>query len=515
MTDPMSGSDVASSSSLGSSSSTASAASSSSAGGGLYSSAASCASAPGASHGVGASTAEIRVERQAVARIQAQRLAAHSHITGLGLDKEGVPIDVAAGMVGQLDAREAAGLVVELVKEKKMAGRALLLSGALGTGKTALAMGISKELGVGVPFVPMVASEVYSSEVKKTEVLMENFRRAIGLRIREVKEIYEGEVTELAAEETENPHGGRAKTLSAVILTLRCSKGSKTLRLAPQIHESMVKEKVKIGDVVFIETKTGVVRRLGRSDTFASEFDLEMEEYVAVPKGEVLKQREVVQDVSLHDLDAANARPQGGSDLVSLLGTMIRPGKTEITDRLRQEINKSVNKYLQDDVAQLVPGVLFIDEVHMLDIECFTFLNRALESPLSPVVILATNRGVTTVRGTESIEPHGIPVDLLDRLLILRTIPYTLEQMVQVLSIRAQMEGLTLSPSALELLGSIGSNTSLRFVMQLLQPAKILADLQGKGAVVEAHHVQEVDNIFMDAKSSAQRVAKLASQFVK
>jgi len=41
----------------------------------------------------------------------------------------------------------------------------------------------------------MVGSEVYSSEVKKTEVLMENFRRAIGLRIKENKEVYEGEVS--------------------------------------------------------------------------------------------------------------------------------------------------------------------------------------------------------------------------------------------------------------------------------------------------------------------------------
>jgi DNA helicase TIP49 (TBP-interacting protein) len=35
----------------------------------------------------------------------------------------------------------------------------------------------------------MVGSEVYSSEVKKTEILMENFRRAIGLRIKENKEV--------------------------------------------------------------------------------------------------------------------------------------------------------------------------------------------------------------------------------------------------------------------------------------------------------------------------------------
>ena len=47
----------------------------------------------------------------------------------------------------------------------------------------------------------MVGSEVYSSEVKKVEILMENFRRAIGLRIKENKEVYEGEVIELTPEE--------------------------------------------------------------------------------------------------------------------------------------------------------------------------------------------------------------------------------------------------------------------------------------------------------------------------
>jgi len=76
-----------------------------------------------------------------------------------------------------------------------------------------------------------------------------------------------------------------------------------------------------------------------------------------------------------------------------------------------------------------VPGVLFIDEVHMLDMECFSFLNRALESEKSPIVILATNRGVTTIRGTNYKGPHGMPLDLLDRLLIIPTEPYTEREM--------------------------------------------------------------------------------------
>ena len=78
-----------------------------------------------------------------------------------------------------------------------------------------------------------------------------------------------------------------------------------------------------------------------------------------LPKGDVHKKKEIVQvhcaqplntasraeqfapqDVTLHDLDAANARPQGGQDLMSVVGQMMKSKKTEITDKLRQEINK-------------------------------------------------------------------------------------------------------------------------------------------------------------------------------
>ena len=54
----------------------------------------------------------------------------------------------------------------------------------------------------------------------------------------------------------------------------------------------------------------------------------------------LIKFRFLLKDVTLHDLDAANARPQGGQDILSLMGQMMKPRKTEITDKLRQEINK-------------------------------------------------------------------------------------------------------------------------------------------------------------------------------
>lgn len=129
------------------------------------------------------------------------RVASHSHIKGLGLDDDGFAQEDRNGFIGQRAAREvghqplnsphrtadpfypssqACGLVLDLIQGRRFSGRALLLAGGPGTGKTALALGIAHELGPKVPFCPMVGSEVFSSEVKKTEVLMENFRRAIG-----------------------------------------------------------------------------------------------------------------------------------------------------------------------------------------------------------------------------------------------------------------------------------------------------------------------------------------------
>lgn len=96
---------------------------------------------------------------------------------------------------------------------------------------------------------------------------------------------------------------------------------------------------------------------------------------------------------------------------MSMMGNIMKPKRTEITQKLREEINKVVNKYIAQGICEVIPGthtsqlrltllgVLFIDEVHMLDIECFTYLNKALESTLAPIVVLATNRGNTYIRG--------------------------------------------------------------------------------------------------------------------
>lgn len=72
--------------------------------------------------------------------------------------------------------------------------------------------------------------------------------------------MYEGEVTEMTPQETENPLGGYGKTIAHVVIGLKTVKGNKQLKLDPIIYESLQKEKVEVGDVIYIESNTGSVK---------------------------------------------------------------------------------------------------------------------------------------------------------------------------------------------------------------------------------------------------------------
>lgn len=66
---------------------------------------------------------------------------------------------------------QAAGIILQMIREGKIAGRGVLLAGQPGTGKTAIAMGMAKALGDSTPFAMMAASEIFSLEMSKTEAL--------------------------------------------------------------------------------------------------------------------------------------------------------------------------------------------------------------------------------------------------------------------------------------------------------------------------------------------------------
>ncbi len=148
-------------------------------------------------------------------------------------------------MVGQKKARRAAGLILEMIKEGKIAGRALLIAGQPGTGKTAIAMGMAQALGQDTPFTSIAGSEIFSLEMSKTEALTQAFRRSIGVRIKEETEIIEGEVVEI---QIDRPATGTGAKIGK--LTLKTTEMETVYDLGAKMIESLTSEKVQAGDII-------------------------------------------------------------------------------------------------------------------------------------------------------------------------------------------------------------------------------------------------------------------------
>jgi RuvB-like protein 1 (pontin 52) len=109
----------------------------------------------------------------------------------------------------------------------------------------------------------------------------------------------------------------------------------------------------------------------------------------------------------------------------------------------------------------------------MLDVECFTYLNRALESHLAPIVVLASNRGMSTIRGTDDVvAAHGIPPDFLARMLIIPTSPYSADEIKKIVKLRATTEGVSITDAAIDKISEHGVRVSLRYCLQLLTPSR-------------------------------------------
>ncbi|EFA81290.1 AAA ATPase domain-containing protein [Heterostelium album PN500] len=431
-----------------------------------------------------------------------ERIGAHSHIRGLGIDDSLEPREVSQGMVGQINARKAAGLIVQMIKEGKIAGRAVLIGGEPGTGKTAIAMGMAQSLGSETPFTAIAASEIFSLEMSKTEALTQAFRRSIGVRIKEETEIIEGEVVDIVIERSTT---GAQKVGK---LTLKTTSMDALYDLGAKMIDELVKEKISAGDIIRIDKASGKVTRLGRSISRLRDHEVSGAKvnFIECPEGEIQKRKKQTHTVSLHEIDVINSRAQG---FFALFAGDIGEIKAEV----REQINQKVADWKEEGKAEIVPGVLFIDEVHMLDIECFSFLNRALEDDMAPILIMATNRGITTIRGTSYKAPHGIPVDLLDRLLIINTSPYTEKDIHKILKIRCEEEDVDIADDALTLLTKIGLETSLRYSIHLITSASLVA-AKRKATEVSVSDIKRVYDLFVDVKRSVKYLQEYQDEFL-
>jgi RuvB-like protein 2 len=291
-------------------------------------------------------------------------------------------------------------------------------------------------------------------------------------------------------------------------LTIKTTDMETVYDMGTKMIDSMTKERVMAGDVISIDKSSGKITKLGRSYTRSRDYDAMGADtkFVQCPEGELQVRKEVVHTVSLHEIDVINSRTQGFLALFS--------GDTgEIRSEVRDQINTKVGEWKEEGKAEIIPGVLFIDEVHMLDIECYSYINRALEADLAPIVIMASNRGNTKIRGTNYSSPHGLPLDFLDRVVIISTQPYSPEEISQILAIRAQEEEVDLSADALALLTKIGQESGLRYASNIITTSTLLSQKR-KAKEVGIEDVQRSFRLFYDPARSIKLVSDFEKHFI-
>lgn len=385
--------------------------------------------------------------------------------------------------------------------------------GGLVLHNTAIAVAIARELGPSVPFIQLSGGEIYSTERKKTEVLMEAIRKCIGIEIHEQREVYEGEVAGLDVKLSPHPYNPYQRVPESARITLKTTEEEKTIEVGSSIAQQVIAQGVSEGDVIQIDSETGRLVNLGVSTEHSKSklYEVGRERRVPRPSGRVKKEKEFVYVLTLHDMDKMAARRSGGS-LLSLFFDVSE--SKEISPDVRASVDAEVKEMVDQGKAFIHPGVLFIDDSHLLDLEAFSFLGRALESELVPIVILATNRGVTKIRGTDVESPFGFPLDLIDRSVIIMTEEYDAESIREILKIRANEEKVKVSGEALEKLTEIGVRTSLRYAVQLLSFAAQSARIE-KRSEVNVDDVNKVNNLFADVGEATKYLRKYEEKLLK
>lgn len=95
-----------------------------------------------------------------------------------------------------------------------------------------------------------------------------------------------------------------------------------------------------------------------------------------------------------------------------------------------------------------------------------------------------------------------MPLDLLDRLLIIQTKNYTQDEVRQIIETRCEEEDVEMTEEALIFLTEIGMDTTLRYSIQLITTSSLLA-AKRKSTEVDVLDIRRAYSMFLDVKRSS------------
>eukprot|EP00866_Antonospora_locustae_P001515 jgi/Antlo1/1515/400 len=391
-----------------------------------------------------------------------EKTSLHSHIKGLGIAEDDV-LDVGDGMVGQKKARRALGVLQKMIQNGY--NNPVILTGDSGTGKTALAIGLSKEMSLSYNIVNVCELKKKGKSIG--ECLLQAARKNVVVEIKETYEIVEGEVVELVHEV------GRIK------LTLKTTDMESVFEIGEKMYAEMKGERVETGDVIRLNKSTGKFRKVGRSFFKASHAYPDIN-IVPCPEGELIKSVEEVNNATLHDIDMVNSKFNPLEEA------------PEIRSEIREEVNKKVKEMINEGKARITHGLLVIDELHVLERSDLIHFNKLVEQDWAPLILMIVN----------NIEVLDWPRDLLDRVIVVRTDKYSENELRHIIKVRCEEESIGMDNDTLRVLVDIATRGGLKYALNLLTLSNVRASK--RGVRMSVADIQRTYELFMDPFRATQ-----------
>jgi RuvB-like protein 2 len=356
----------------------------------------------------------------------------HSHINGLG-----TPGEDNSGLVGLYNQKEGFRMILAISSSNQ--GKIVVLKGPSNSGKSALIYAAEREMKKeALPTVTVSASEVVSSTASKTDTLTQLFRQATGIQVSISNKLLEGEVVDI---QIERETGTKGK----LILKTKDTEGVFTL--SEKMIKSFYLENIAVGDVIQINKTTAFVKKLGRTR------DSDTHSLIPPPEGELLKVKEEQNTVTLHDIDLINSK------------SLVNGG---ISTEVRELVDSHLREWIEEGKGRMVTGILFIKDAHLLDLECYSYLNTMSENRSFPMVVLSYSSS------------HSPPADFLSRSMQITTAPYTKSDLIKIIKCRADEEDLKINDSRIELLSELSQEHGLWYICSLISVLDVMSSRMGR-----------------------------------
>jgi RuvB-like protein 2 len=304
--------------------------------------------------------------------INKSKIYFYSHLKGIGIKDFRSFRYFAQGFIAQEQIRRSLSIIVEIINSQNFENQGIMIIGQSGVGKTSLAFGISCSINQKIPFVKINGSEINSPFISKIEIINQAIRKSIGILFYQESILIRGEVVHIQ----ESFQSRLKKKILNAKLILKTNEIQSIYEIGPNILKKIKENNIQKGDNIIINKKNGDIYsfRKSISENILENFPTSFKN----TRSNSLEKYNVIEYfLTLFELDFINFSNR-------IISNIFNDFEFEIPVFIRNKIDNFVISWEKNFRIKIIKGIFFIDDINLLDQDCFIFLSKAMEVYMAP-----------------------------------------------------------------------------------------------------------------------------------